>query len=351
MSTIPRSATRRDFAVDTHGAPSMEIYGSEDLPVLVRLPDLSGQADPVRPLPDPPLPASVVEGSVATADAAAVAPVADAISVDSAVQEPATGYPDDAPATIPLTDYAADPVASTSEQDKVRDDAPQPRREQRLRQQRQERRDRATRRNERRAAMPRWLRGISQLVFAAVLAGVLLAVVVTLKNWNATGESPRQSNVGVPFVEAPPFELSVPASQEVAHVDGPQGPELGPPTLSERGPTLNGSGMPALDTPATRPDSHETNAPVSYGEITPPVQSVPAAFAGRPPAVNAPQYGTPQYPKTDYPSTGARPVVAAPSASVIDNVRRWGGEMPARPVRSAELPASSNHDHQRHQHR
>ncbi len=382
MTAIPRSATPRDANPLARGASSNEIYGGENLPVLVRLPDLTNPAEPApalanrtlpvdlvnnAPLPDQPVPdCALPDGTLPDCAAPADRAVDTAVSgtntaaentdtaiTDTEASASAADDPTDAPATIPLKDYQSDAEYVESESSLARTplaEAPptEPPREQRLRQQRQARRARVTRRDERRAALPRWLRGVSQLVFAGVLAAVLLAVVVTLKNWNAPAGQPTQPDQDISFVEAPPLDMSV-ETPSPAPTEGLRGPELSPPSFGDpsfgnHGSTLNNTSTTGAAT--THLDTPVGSAPFTMGaaaQPTQPARSVPPAFAERQPISRAPQY-----PSTNYPTTGAKPIVAAPGAAAVENVRRWSGAVPAGEVRSAELPVQP---HDGHQHR
>ncbi len=208
----PAPATaRRKEAV---GASVSEIYGGEQLPVLIRLPDLSPAAR--VPLP-----------TVATSD------------LGNAAQ--------------PTGDSA--PAAEPRQQPEDAKLPPQHlRRERRPRTIRRPRTNRdATNRDAVNGDAAGWLRGIGQLAMAAVLAGVLLVIVITIKHWNADNAQSRPA-VTAPFAEPPELDFGGPILEPAADFRPDQGSRRGLPSVGTQGRTLRGV-LPAENSPPSLSDN------------------------------------------------------------------------------------------------
>ena len=308
MSTLSQSTNPLNSNPGTN-VSLREKYGGENLPILIQLPDLSAL------------------------DAEAQ-PVTDSVTTDAELNLPASESPDewgenDDRSSIRLAeiDSQSEELAAvqngTAENDVPERPAASPR-EQRLRDQRQQRRERATRRSNRAAKTPVWLRGMSQLVFAALLAGVLLAIVVTLKNWGAKESSGVERVDGVPIVEAPTLDFGPAGSEPAFGAPATDGPTLGAPTFTDSAPNVEpmqpGSPeAPSFNTPGR-------SAPASYGGQTPPANNLPAGNH-----TQGYTAGT-----TPYPTTGVdQPVTTG-----------WSETLPVSPIHSAERPAPPTYNHQ-----
>lgn len=310
MSTLPQSSDPLNLNPGTHASLG-EKYGGENLPVLIQLPDLSAL------------------------DAEAQ-PATERVTTGAQSNVPASELPDervesDDRSSIRLAEIESEPEEmSAAQNDSAHDNVPErpaaSPREQRLRDQRQQRRERATRRSNRAARTPVWLRGMSQLALAALLAGVLLAIVVTLKNWNAKESTDVERADGAPMVEAPTIDFAPIGTKTAVGSPSTNGPTLGPP-ITEHAQNVEPMHPGSPEPPAYNAPGR--SEPPSYGKPTPPV--------GNPPAGNR----TPGYTAgtTQYPTTGDGRVV-----------RGWSETLPVSPVHSAERPAPPT-DHQYYQHR
>ncbi len=172
------------------GVTDSDIYGGERLPVLVRLPDLTRAA--ILPLP------AVLE---------------------STSGEAACSQCDPPPPAEPVQEQQPDRRPT--------------------RQLRQQRRVRTVTRPHAGSETAGWLRGLGQLAMAAVLAGVLLVVVITIKHWNADSAK-SQPAVGVPLAETPEFDFSGPVLEPAVNTQAEQGSSLGLPAMGSQGGTLRG---------------------------------------------------------------------------------------------------------------
>lgn len=190
-----------------------EEYGSDNLPVLIRLPNLSDSVDETSPPP------CDVEDE----------PAESHLTHPDTDREPQS----DERATIPITSSVPEPVSQSA----ASEEASEGQAVKQLRQQRERRRQRASRRNERRP-IPSWLRGVRQLIVAAALAGALLVVIVVMKNGRAPTDAPDRVE---PIVEAPTLDFNdavtdaTPGKVE----ENPIGPSLHAPTLTDYGPSAS----------------------------------------------------------------------------------------------------------------
>ncbi len=146
--------TRRARAVGT----GHETYGAENLPVLIRLPDLTTALEPAVAIPVP-----------ASRD-----------GVATLVDVPSDSLRNSRPAPPPCELASA---AATDEQSNPRA-------------------SRRTRRGVPRATPARSSGGAGQFLLAVVLAGVLFAIIVTIKEWNQAAPT-KQPTAGREQVGAP----------------------------------------------------------------------------------------------------------------------------------------------------
>ena len=176
-----------------------------------------------------------------------------------------------------------------------------------------------------------WLHGVRQFLVAAVLAGILLAVIVTIKEWNqapskATSVAPRE------HVDVSPMDFGQPELAPAANAT------LEPPsapldTVEASGRTLQGAvpaGMISVD---SGPSPHfENTRPTSFEDQ--PVAPDAAGYAdGADPAPRG--YG-------NYPSTGVDPVEVGPLPSGSAAGPAWPTSYgPSSPVRSADRSGES----------
>lgn len=155
MRAFFQSSGREDFSSRApDGASASETYGGENLPVLLRIPALSGLAEARGPDPVPSDPSGPEE------------PSADTLADHGERRE------------------QSDPVSSASSGERKQDASAalaDQGRERRLRRQRHSRRERTTPGSQQPRAVSAWVRGTGQFAFAAVLAGVLLAAIIALR--------------------------------------------------------------------------------------------------------------------------------------------------------------------------
>ncbi len=292
----------------TNGTSSPEIYGAENLPVLIRLPDL--------------LPSSNVSSQP-----------------EAAGPETEADLP--AGAEVPQTDVVQEVSERTEELP--------PSRERRRR--RGEQRARSPRRPVRNIQAPGWLKGLGQLALAAVLAGVLLAVIVTVKNWNTQGSKPQHPQ-DPPYAEAPDFDFDGPMLKPDARafesapearehdVGPPQGPDLGLPTMTRSEGMLHG--VSPADMPAA-------SSSAKFKRVLPALPALPAEAnlrlarevevpgAARDTSVIR-QPITSSY---QYPLTGVEPVTTrGPAGVAVDSAAGWRETLDVSPVRNAERPSA-----------
>lgn len=283
-STVAAEVTARRTK-STERSP--EIYGAETLPILIRLPDLT-----------------LANRAVTRLSASAVPE-----EVTATVTDPVVAAPDLSPPRRERERYATGAV----------------------RQDRQVYGGRRVRRGIREDQPVGWLHGVRQFLVAAVLAGILLAVIVTIKEWNqapskATSVAPRE------HVDVSPMDFGQPELAPAANAT------LEPPsapldTVEASGRTLHGAvpaGMISVD---SGPSPHfENTRPTSFEDQ--PVAPDAAGYAdGADPAPRG--YG-------NYPSTGVDPVEVGPLPSGSAAGPAWPTSYgPSSPVRSADRSGAS----------
>ena len=277
----------------TNGTSSPEIYGAENLPVLIRLPDL--------------LPPSTV-GS----------------QPEAAGPETEADLP--AGADVPQTDVVQEVSEKTEELP--------PSREQRRR--RGEQRARSPRRPVRNMQAPGWLKGLGQLALAAVLAGVLLAVIVTVKNWNAQSSNPQHPPISPTrrlriSILAGRFSSPMPARSNPLpnarehDVGPPQGPDLGPPTMTRSEGMLHGVSPADMPTASSSTSSSESCRALPRCPRTPTCDwhaKSKSPGAARDNGCDSPTDNV----SYQYPSTGVEPVTTRGPAGVAVTVPQAGAK-------------------------
>lgn len=224
MSTRHASSQRLDATVAADvrvrrpASRGMEVYGSETLPVLLHLPDLT------KSMAGPQVPATLKEQS-RPADWHAAA--------DTAVS---TTVPDD-----DSDQLLADTVAAVAAAPMPTEAEPLTRTPLRMRRKMQARQTDG------------WLSGLRRFLVATIIAGVLFAVIITIKEWNQA-----------PAPQAQRRTMAV----EATNVD------LGPPELNAAG-ILPYDNHPALLRPDSEPalGSDETPRPIDPREIDPSIAS------------------------------------------------------------------------------
>lgn len=306
MSTLRKNAAPLDVSPDPSGPTVREVYGGENLPVLITLPDLTAPARPEVPVGEPAVPAP----EPAAEPAELASPADDQMPApDTVVNDPA-----EAPATPeasgPSWDAAED--VDDSVDDSIAEREAEAERERRRALQRQRRSDRAQRRTSRRAAAPAWLRNLGQLGVALVLASVLFAVIVTVKNWNRPGEASVVNPDNYPMVEAPVIDFGEPGTGPTAEAGDVQQPSLTLPDYAEYDSPLE------RVTPTDLPESPARETAVEV--VT--ESSVTA---------------TPTQPQ--YPTTGV-PELSVPTDTSQGGSGGWRETLPVGPVRSADRPAT-----------
>ena len=175
MSSVPENSKAREATAEHRAEATSETYGGDDLPVLIRLPDLSVATSTLAPAEDnesspvsgeslnsEKLPAADTNDSATDEPARAELSTADAVSEEVQLSQPLTGGPS----------------STTERQEQGRSSEPQ-------------RQVQLTRLRTRSAAVPGWVRSLGQFAFAAMLAGVLLLILITLK------EDSSLSTVGI----------------------------------------------------------------------------------------------------------------------------------------------------------
>jgi hypothetical protein len=301
MTKLSEPAATKDATLFAPDDVAAEVYGSDNLPVLIQLPDLTDSAE--REEVAARQPSGVPTPSV---------PPREDRSGASAGQH----------AAIRLADVEASEPQSAAEPSSQAD-AESPR-EHRLREQRLRRQQRASRRSVRDVS-PSWFRGIRQLFLAAGLAGVLLVVIVGFQNRYrvAPQKTPGASDLD-PIVEAPTLDIDDPALGSFTGTDLPPGPDLEPPTFSGNPPALDSlspGNSPALDLQGQR-------GPTLYGSQSP-TDGRNARMAATVPDTAS---------QVVYPDTGA-PGVAEPAVPPVRrDVPGWSETLPA--IRNVELPTS-----------
>lgn len=323
MSTLFQSIVPDDPSrLAATGIPAQETYGGENLPVLVRLPELSDSTEPTTPAIEgstpqdvsaPPAAPSSASPEASTGNPSQIAPPRDTDSSEKwAPQEPATaGH------------------SRSGQQGQQRSHQ-------------QSRSQRKPRYNSQRLTVPHWLRGSGQLAFAAVLAGLILMVLVTVKNWNTSGDSsPRQvdkqssleaSQLGADHLQA-----------RAAHgIPQPPAPSQTSPPITDRTEKTN-SWFP---TSPSGPD-------VKAGGVSPTSPSGPpnptdSRTIGRHDTGVVPKSTT----MTQYPTTGVEPALGFPKQyqpqNTAANDSNWDRTRPGNAVRSADRTAPSRSDSRRY---
>ncbi len=254
-----------------------EVYGGENLPVLIRLPDLSSAT--ILPLPK----------------VAELACDAEVISGDAAPSaEPPRAQQPTGPASQPL-----------------------------LRRQRDLRSQRLS--SKREAAG--WLHGLGQLAMAAVLAGILLVIVITIKNWNAENAAAVPA-AGAPFTASPQLEFSGPLLESVDDLQPVQGPELGSPSMSRQSDQLESGSSEAPALPTFSAVRSAAGGPSG---------STPVYGNSGDRSLSSPSAGVVNYAE-HYPTTGAQPLSASPQIPGAGPDRGWSETISVGRERSAAWP-------------
>jgi hypothetical protein len=284
QSAVPNdSATCSDAANDCErrDTPRCNTYGAEDLPVLIRLPDLTA----------------------ATQIAAA------AIRASTPVTPMHEAQP---PATEKAIERAARPQRGS--------------------------RTRNMRRKMSRNVSAGWLRNVVQLAFAAVLALILLAIVVTIKQWNQEAPAPKRSP-GYDRVDAPNIDFGQPSLAPPSNLISEKEDEpLWEPVTSSRR-TLQGV-VPADLMPseaAAEPAGEQLGTPVpAAGPVHVAGPTQPPGGRGYADAAERPT--SPH----NYPTTGVEPVANAPRLPRVPQSAGWRETVPLGPIRNAERGAADS---------
>ncbi|MHB8969064.1 MAG: hypothetical protein ACYC3X_03185 [Pirellulaceae bacterium] len=296
-----------------------EVYGADTLPVLIRLPDLTSMH---RPMPR----------------VSQAAPLAD---------DPLT-------VAIPLA-AAPDPAPPRHERDRKFKG--------RSSQDRSTHPSGRTRRGVREEPPTGWLHGAKQFLVAAVLAGVLFGVVVTIKEWNRESPKPGpavfRNQIDASTLDFGQPELAPAAnanfdrdSQNVPLDNGP----LDTVQDQETGNTLQGivpAGLATFDAgPSAEATTHSaqpvvsgTSAAYSAGYGLTPASDRPVAPEATGYADGA---GQASGALGDYPTTGVEPIRAGslPTGPAAD--ASWPpARVPSRPTRSADRGPSDMNFRQR----
>ncbi len=304
------SKTAATYATSSREAPlGAEVYGGEHLPVLITLPDLRSEDE---------------------------ARAEEHLEQATGGVEPSSSQPRSTP--VVGVQMPAGPG------DQVGDELSP--RERRMRAQKQRREQRAAERGARRSP-PGWVRSVSQFALAAVLAGMLLAVIVSMKGPARPAPSdPLPRAEVVPLVAPPTLEMGD-SSRATTSLDSLPGPQLGPPSML--GPALE------LDAPmglgedlqsAAQAERPWPGASIRTARVLPemtPYNTLPNA--NHTPALpTRTPLSTPSYEPagTQYPSTGVEPVRTESSGPGA--VRpAWSESLPGLPMRNMDPSLNSGY--------
>jgi hypothetical protein len=269
---------------------SPEVYGAETLPILIRLPDLT------------------LASRAATRLSASAMPE----EVTATVTDPVVAAPDPSPPRRERERYATTGA---------------------VRQDRQAYGGGRVRRGIREDQSVGWRHGVRQFLVAVVMAGILLAVIVTIKEWNqapskATSVAPRE------HVDVSPMDFGQPELAPAANATR-EPPSAPMDTVEASGRTLQGAvpaGMMSFD---SGPSPHiENTGPIRVEDQ--PVAPDAAGYADG--ADSEPRgYG-------NYPTTGVAPVEVGPLPSGSAAGPAWPTSFDrSSPVRSADRSGASPH--------
>lgn len=261
-----------------------EVYGSENLPVLIRLPDLSS--------------------------AMTVEPIDSVERSEDPVESQPAPVPEDTGAAVTVAGGAR----AAGERNRWRG-------------------RRSARRAEKKAT-PSWLRGAGQLALATALAGILFVIIVTFqeRHRGARDDAPdaKSSSVAGPAVDFGPPVLEPATNAQAEENDVP----LPLQSADGSGSTLQGVRPAAV--PPTEAPSFPSDVELSA------TAPQPSARIARKPE---PQRAGPLVPRSaptyPYPSTGIAPTTVEANIIRPPRAERWPGAMPPAGGRAA-MPARPN---------
>jgi hypothetical protein len=284
--------TRRARAAGT----GHETYGAENLPVLIRLPDLTTSAEPVVAMP-------------VAASGDSIATLVDA-SRDS--------LQDSRPAPPPREWV---PAEATDRQSNARA-------------------NRRARREVPRATPARSTGGARQFLLAVVLAGVLFAIIVTIKEWNQAAPTTKptagREQVGAPALDFDQPELAPAANATFDQPDAPVDTVLQEKHTPYGVVPANGMTSPDTERPPARTTGTSMSAFPAPAAPPLPAQNI----SDEPIAPDAAGYadGAEQVMGSygGYPSTGVEPVKpqSVSTGSAADGV--WPPAVGNTPIRNAD---------------
>lgn len=321
MSTLDQTPMSRParFGRDARHAHSIrigdgaiaEVYGGERLPVLMRLPDLSLPSASPLAADEPPLDAATVP----EADAGLLAVDAPDVAEDFG-EAWAGDVLNHAPEIHKSTEEVAEAVVvppaigrATGGEAAVRSPIKY------VRNRRGAAEPRSQRKGE--AALPGWLRGIGQLASAAILAGVLLAILITLKDWNRSQGADAERAVGTTSSEPPRLDFGDAVLEPVEKLDALPGPELHPPTFLQEASGTRDMVPAAWSTPASEPAAPEQ---LRDERMQRAFENVVPAFSGGTSAESSLP--------TRYPSTGVGVVSPKSESAGGENAQGWRETLP-----------------------
>ena len=306
----------------------MEVYGSETLPVLIHLPDLTKSI------------------------AGPLAPVAPAASKTEPRQDH-WSTADDVVATTLVADddsdlLLADTVAAVAAASMPTETEPLARTPLRMRRKMQARQNDG------------WLSGLRRFLVATIIAGVLFAVIITIKEWNQTPTpQPQHRTMAVEAtnVDLGPPELNaagiLPYDSHPALLRPDAEPALGndetlrPIDPREIDPSV-ASGEYSVDAPPISPPGSNSFGSFEGGAERESMRAIPEMDAGVVDGISPTASSGPGYSGTGgYPSTGVDGMPGQPVGSGA-----WPrGTVPPQPVWNAErAPADGRFPHSRMSH-
>ena len=315
MSSTAQFDTAPDSRSPRNSAAATETYGGQDLPILIRLPDLSVPLGAAQPVFD---------------DELSVAATEELSHAEPTAGDGAGGPPSTSPGSLTAT--AATEVVTRFEPVAIGTATAVAGREQQRRLPRQRQRARDARLHARKVTVPGWLRGLGQFALAAVLAGVLLAILIALKDGSSPRERTSQPTDGNRLRAISAAGIGEPTLEPLARVDESRG--LGTEQRSRGGHERALDGLFPVGPPTVGADLRRDATDVSSDEQTQRASAMSVARDVESRAV----------PAHSYPTTGV-PVVEFPQARPAG--RAWSEILPMGTLPSAQRSALPNDNQQR----